>query len=151
MTHKRGPRNPDQKKMLAEMTRVTRSGGVVALATHGFDFYNKAIEAYIRAISKRYLLGYHIELGPRKEKEISQMLAQTGLEDIQTRRLKYQDNFKTGTEAYDFFACTSESWWFAKFPPEKIAGEAKKAVDYFERKAVTKITEDIILAHALKP
>jgi ubiquinone/menaquinone biosynthesis C-methylase UbiE len=142
---------PDQKKMLAEMARVTRSGRIVALATHGTDHYYEAIEAYLHAISKRYVLGYRMEFWPRKEKEISQMLAQAGLVDIQTRRLNYQDNFKTGTEAHDFFACTSASWWLVKFPPEKIAGEAKKAVDYFERKGVTQVTEDIILAHALKP
>jgi len=142
---------PDQKKMLAEMARVTQPGGIVAIATHGQDHYYEAIEAYLRAVSKRYVLGYRLEFWPRKEKEISRMLAQAGLIDTRTRRLNYQDKFDTGSKAYDFFAYTSSSWWFAKFPPEKIAGEAKKARDYFERKGVTKITEDTILAHAVKP
>lgn len=142
---------PDQKKMLTEMARVTRPGGTVALATHGPDHYSEAAEAYFRAISKRYILGYRLEFWPRKEKEISRMLAQAGLVDVRTHRLNYQDKFDTGGEAYDFFACTSSSWWFAKFPPEKIAGEIKKTRDYFERKGVTKITEDTILARALKP
>jgi hypothetical protein len=73
------------------------------------------------------------------------------LVNILTHRLNYQDTFETGSKAYDFFACTSSSWWFPKFPPGKIAEEAKKGRDYFERKGVTQITQDAILAHALKP
>jgi SAM-dependent methyltransferase len=142
---------PNQEKMITEMARVTRPGGTVALATHGSDHYYEAVDAYFRAISKRYVIGYRIEFWPRKEKEISQMLVQAGLGDVRTRRLYYQDNFETGSKAHDFFACTSSSWWFAKFPPDKIAGQAKKAQDYFERKGVTQITEDTILAVALKP
>ncbi len=141
---------PDQEKMLTEMARVTQHGGTVALATHGYDHYYEAVDAYFRAISKRYVLGYRLEFWPRKEEEISRMLAQAGLNGVQTRRLNYQDKFDTAGDAYDFFAYTSSSWWLAKFPPKRIAEEIKKTRNYFERKEVTQITEDTILAHALK-
>lgn len=142
---------PDQKKFITEMARVTRPGGIIAVATHGTDLYYEAVDAYFRAISKRYVFGYRIEFWPRNEKEVSRMLSQAGLNDVRTRRLYYQDNFETASKAYDFFACVSGSWWLTKFPPEKIAIEAEKARRYFERKGVTKITEDAILALAMKP
>jgi len=64
--------------------------------------------------------------------------------------LSWQDSFETGAEAYEFFTSTSSAWWFAKFPTDKIEAEIKNAVDYFNRKKVSKITEDIIFARGLK-
>lgn len=142
---------PNQEKLVAEMARVTKPGGTVALAVHGPDLYYEAVDAYFRVITKRYILGYRIEFWPRKEKEICKMLLNAGLRDIQSRRLYYQDNFETASKAYEFFSCVSGSWWFAKFPSKKIASEIEKVRTYFERKSVTKITEDVILAYALKP
>lgn len=142
---------PDQKKTVTEMARGLRPGGTLALSTHGQDHYMEANDAAFRAISKRYVLGYRIEFWPRKETEIRHMLAQAGLVDVRTCRLTWQHGFETGGKAYDFFVATSASWWYAKFPPDKIAEDSQKTRDYFERKGVTHITGDVILAYGRKP
>lgn len=142
---------PNQEGIVTEMTRVLHPSGTLALSTHGPDHYFEANDAAFRAISKRYVLGYRLEFWPRKETEIRRILAQAGLVDIRTRRLTWQDGFETGGKAYDFFAATSASWWYAKFPPDKIARDSQITRDYFERKRVTQITQDVILAYGRKP
>ena len=142
---------PGQKETVIEMARVLRSGGILAFSIHGPDHYCEAIDATIRASTKRFIFGYRIEFWPRKEKEIRHMLSKAGLINIQIRRLTWQDDFMTGEKAYDFFASTSASWWYSKFPRDKIAEDSQKIRDYFERKNITKITQDVILAYAKKP
>ena len=133
------------------MTRVLRPGGVLAFSTHAPECWWETSDASFRVFPKRYTMGYRLEYWPRKGPEIQRMLVQTGLVDIQIRKLFWQDNFETGGKAYDFFASVSASWWNAKFPPDKIAIIAKKTQDYFEHKKVTQITHDIILANGRKP
>lgn len=142
---------PEQKKAVSEMIRVVRPGGTLALSTHGSDYYAEAIDAAFRTVPKRYVLGYRIEFWPRKEEEIQRMLAQAGFVDVRTRRLTWQDGFETGGKAYDFFAATSAAWWLVKFPPNKTAEVSQKTRDFFERKRVTQITKDIIVAYGRKP
>lgn len=141
---------PEPKKMIAEMARVVRPGGIVAISAQGTDFYKEAIDAAMRSITKRYVLGYRMEFWPRKETEIQKMFAQANLADIKTHRLTWQDDFGTGAKAWDFFASTGAAWWYAKFPADKVAAEAQKSKDFFERRRVTRITQDVILAHGRK-
>jgi hypothetical protein len=54
-------------------------------------------------------------------------------------------------EAYDFFAAISSAWWYAKVPLNKRDEETRRTRDYFERKGVVKITDDIILVYGRKP
>jgi ubiquinone/menaquinone biosynthesis C-methylase UbiE len=138
---------PDQQKVVNQMARVIRPGGLLALSTHGPDCWWETSDAAFRAIPKRYTLGYRVEYWPRTDMEIRRMLARAGLVDIKTDRLFWQDNFPTGGEAYDFFASVSASWWNAKFPPDKVAAVSLKTRDYFEEKKVTRITQEIILAY----
>jgi ubiquinone/menaquinone biosynthesis C-methylase UbiE len=142
---------PNQKKMVSEMVRVLRSGGTLCFSTHGPEYYYEAGDAAFRAIPKRFVLGYRLEFWPRQEKEIGQILSQAGLADILTRRLTWQEEFSSGGEAYDFFASTSASWWYAKFPPDRIAEVSQRIRDYFERKRVQQITMDTVLAYGQKP
>ncbi len=142
---------PTQDRVVKEMARVLRPNGVVALSTHAPDCWWETSDATFRAIPKRYVIGYRIEYWPRKEKEIQLMLKQSGLVNIRTPKLTWQDSFETGGKAYDFFAAVSASWWNAKLPPEKIREISEKIRDYFERKRVTQITHDIILAYGNKP
>jgi SAM-dependent methyltransferase len=142
---------PDQAKAVKEMARVLRPGGQAAVGAHGPEHYWEACDASFRAINKRYVLGYRLEFWPRKEKQVRHLLEQAGLVDIRTRRLTWQNSFKNGGNAYDFFAAISSSWWYAKFPREKIAEDSRKTRNYFERKRVTQITDDVILAYGRKP
>ena len=142
---------PDLAKAIAEMARVTKRGGLVGVGAHGYEHYWEPVDACFRAITKRRILGYRIEYWPRKEKSVRKLMNKAGLVDIQMRRLFWRNTFRTGSEAYDFFAAVSSAWWYSKFPPDKIAKEADKARRYYERKNVTQITDDVIVAYARKP
>ncbi len=141
---------PNQQKVVSEMARVLRPGGILAFSTHASNCWWETSDATFRAIPKRYTLGYRVEYWPRKEIEIQRMLVQTGLVDVQTRALSWQDNFETGGAAYDFFASVSASWWNAKLPPDKIEEISRKTRDHFEHNKVTQITHDVILAYGRK-
>jgi len=141
---------PDQAKAVKEMARVLRPGGQASVGAHGPEHYWEACDASFRAITKRYVLGYRLEFWPRKEKEVRHLLEHAGLVDIRTRRLTWRNFFENGGKAYDFFAAISSSWWYAKFPREKIAEESRRTRDYFERKKVVQITDDIVLAYGRK-
>ncbi len=142
---------PDQREALAEMVRVLRPGGYLALGAHGPEHYWEAIDASFRAITKRYVLGYRLEFWPLGEEDLQQMLVKAGFTDVRSRRYTWRNDFETGSQAFDFFAAISASWWYAKFPPAKRAKESQKARDYFERKKVTRITDDVILGYGRKP
>lgn len=142
---------PNQERVLAEMLRVLKPSGIVAISTYGPEFYHEAIDAVIRTIPLRYGFGYRVEFWPRSEGTLRRMFAQAGYADIRTRRLTWQDVFQDGGKAYDFFATTSASWWLSKLPPHKIAEVSQKSRDYFERKNVTRITQDIVLTYGRKP
>lgn len=142
---------PNQEKVVKEMVRVLRPDGMISFSTHGPDCWWQTSDAAFRSVPKRYVLGYRIEYWPRGEIEIQRMLTKAGLVDIQTHRMIWQDNFDTGGKAYDFFAAVSASWWNAKIPPKKIEEVSQKTRDYFERKKVTQITHDVILAYGRKP
>jgi ubiquinone/menaquinone biosynthesis C-methylase UbiE len=142
---------PNQKKAIDEMVRVTRPGGLVSVGAHGPDHYWEAIDASFRCITKRYILGYRLEWWPRTEAFMRDVLEQAGLDGVRTRRVVYRNEFDNGSSAYDFFAAISASWWYAKFPPDEIANDSGKTRNYFERKDIRVITDDIIVASGYKP
>ncbi len=142
---------PDQKKAVKEMVRVLRPGGLLSVGAHGTEHYWEACDASFRVINKRYVLGYRLEYWPLKEEEVRRFLAEAGLIDIRTRRLTWWNTFRTGGEAYDFFSAISSTWWYAKVPPTKRDQETRRTRDYFMRKGIVKITDDIILAYGRKP
>jgi ubiquinone/menaquinone biosynthesis C-methylase UbiE len=142
---------PDLGKAIAEMARVTKPGGLVGVGAHGYEHYWEPVDACFRAITKRRILGYRIEYWPRKEKSVRKLITRAGLKDIQMKRLLWRNTFRTGSEAYDFFAAVSSAWWYSKFPPDKIAKEADKARRHYERNNVVQITDDVIVAYGRKP
>ncbi len=142
---------PNQPRAISEMTRVTKHGGCVSVGAHGPEHYWEAIDAYFRAITKRYVVGYRLEWWPRKETAVKNMLIQAGLTDIRTQRIIWRNIFNRGVEAYDFFAAISSAFWYAKFPQEKRQEDSKKVREYFERKKITQVTDDVILVHGQKP
>jgi SAM-dependent methyltransferase len=142
---------PDQVKAIAEMARVTRSGGLVSVGAHGPEHYWEAIDASLRSITKRYVLGHRMEWWPRTDIEIETMLIQAGLTSTRTFKAVWRNDFPSGGQAYDFFAAISASYGYAKFPSDKIVADSEKTRSYFERKRVTRITDDVIFCYGTKP
>lgn len=79
------------------------------------------------------------------------MLIHAGLTNTRTFRTVWRNDFPSGRQAYDFFAAVSASYWYANFPSDKIAGDSKKTRDFFDRKGVKRITDDVIFAYGIKP
>jgi SAM-dependent methyltransferase len=99
--------SPEPQKMINEMVRVVRPGGIVALSTHGTNHYTEALDACFRAATKRYVLGYRIEYWPMEETKLKQLFSRAKLVDVATRRITWQDDFGTGDNAYGFTVSTS--------------------------------------------
>ena len=142
---------PDQELVLNEMVRVTKPGGFVCVGAHGPEHYWEAIDATLRCINKRYVLGYRFEWWPRTEEYMRKQLKKRNLEDIDSKRAIWRNKFDDGAAAYDFFAAISASWWYAKFPPEKRVSDSKRTRDYFMRKKIDVVTDDIVVAFGRKP
>ncbi len=141
---------PDQKRAAAEMIRVAKPGGLVCIGAHGPEHYWEAIDASLRCINKRYVLGYRFEWWPRDEAHIRALLEDEPLTGIQTKRIVWQNDFGDGAAAYDFFSAISASWWYAKFPPAERAKDSDKTRRYFARRNIRVITDDIVVAWGYK-
>jgi ubiquinone/menaquinone biosynthesis C-methylase UbiE len=141
---------PDQKRVLAEMVRVTKPGGLICIGAHGPEHYWEAIDASFRCINKRYIIGYRLEWWPRDEHYLRALMEGQDLADIQVKRVIWHNDFGSGGAAYDFFAAISASWWYAKFPPHERIKDSQKTRDYFEAKNIHVITDDIVVAYGYK-
>lgn len=142
---------PNQALALDEMIRVVKPGGMVCVGAHGTEHYWEAIDASFRCINKRYILGYRLEWWPRDEKYIRKLCQRAGLENNTSRRVLWRNKFKDGFAAYDFFAAISASWWYAMFPPDGIAKDSQRTRDFFQRKNIRIVTDDIVVAYGFKP
>jgi len=120
------------------------------LATHGPECWWEAADSTLRALPKRYVLGYRPEYWPRQEAELGAMLERAGLAHVRTQRLRWQDTFASGAEAHAMFAAASASWWLTRVPPHAVAAVDRRTRDYFQRRGVSRITQDILLAYGLK-
>ncbi len=142
---------PDQGKAAREMYRVLKPGGLASLGAHGPEHYWEAIDANIRAINKRHVLGYRFEFWPRTERQIVKLMKSTGFRDIQTNRFIWRNMFKTPADACDFFAAVSSNWWYAKIPEQKRDHEYHKVKRLFEKKGIRQVTDDVIIGYGEKP
>ena len=142
---------PNQKLAFDEMVRVVKPGGLVCVGAHGPEHYWEAIDASFRCIKKRYILGYRLEWWPRSEKYIRRLCQRADLENIQSKHVIWRNEFENGLAAYDFFAAISSSWWYAKFPPNEIEKDSNRTRDYFNRKNIKIVSDDIIIAYGNKP
>jgi SAM-dependent methyltransferase len=142
---------PQQKIAVAEMVRVTKPGGLVCVGAHGPEHYWEAIDATLRCINKRFVLGYRFEWWPRDEQYIRELLEDAQLDAVQSTRVVWQNQFEDGAAAYDFFAAISASWWYAKFPPKERIKDSITTRNYFKRKPIDTILDDIVVAHGIKP
>ena len=141
---------PNQKLVLEEMIRVTKPGGLICIGAHGPSHYWEAIDATLRCINKRYVLGYRFEWWPRGEQYIFKLLKKSGLNNIKVRQAIWKNEFKDGYAAYDFFSSISSSWWYAKFPPEERIKDSNRTREYFKKKNIKVITDDIVIGSGYK-
>ncbi len=141
---------PNQQEVITELTRILRPGGTIALSTHGPAHYIEAIEAGVKSMNMRYFLGHRFEFWPREENEIRTFLKNSGLDNIQTERLTWTDEFEDGGEVFDFYASTSGLWWYHRLPPKIRNIETEKTRNYFKSKSVTELTSDVVLAYGSK-
>ena len=142
---------PDQPMAISEMVRVVRHSGCVSVGAHGPEHYWEAIDNYLRAMTKRYVIGYRLEWWPRKESVVIDLLKDAGLNAIQTKRVIWRNAFATGSDAFDFFVAISSAFWYARFPKDKREEDIIKVRRHFERNKVNQITDDIILVYGTKP
>ncbi|MHB1319703.1 MAG: class I SAM-dependent methyltransferase [Anaerolineae bacterium] len=142
---------PDQARLVAELARVVRPGGFLALATHGPDHYWEANDAAFRAVPKRYVLGYRLEFWPRGETEVRRLLRGAGLRHVETQRLRWRDAFGSAGDLYEFYAATSSAWWLTTMPGDRVDSVSDNTRRLFEHRRVTQLTMDVILAHGTKP
>lgn len=141
---------PNQLKAIKEMVRVVRQGGLASVGAHGPEHYWEPMDAFVRSTNIRYLMGYRPEFWPRTEMEVRNMINRAGLSEIESRKVTWRNTFPSGGEAWDFFAAISSSWQYSKYPPVKRQEDYQKVRDYFNRKNLNQVTDDIILAHGLK-
>ena len=103
-----------------------------------------------KSMNMRYFLSHRFEFWPRDENEIKIFFMNAGLNNIQTERLTWIDEFENGGEVFDFFASSAGLWWYHRLPPEKRNKETEKTRTYFQRKNVNKITSDVVFAFGSK-
>jgi ubiquinone/menaquinone biosynthesis C-methylase UbiE len=144
---------PDQRKALEEMVRVARPGGTVAVSTHGPEHYYELIQASLKATTLAEFtrfLGYRFEIWHLDEVALAEILKQAGLVDTQTRRLKWREVFKDGSEAYDVFLGTSSAYWYEKIPPDKRAEMSDRSRRYFVSNDVKSCGMDVTFGYGRK-
>jgi ubiquinone/menaquinone biosynthesis C-methylase UbiE len=141
---------PRQQVAVSELARVTRRGGLVCVGAHGPEHYWEAIDASLRSIDKRRVLGYRLEFWPRTDAELEAMLIRAGLMGARTTRVVWRNDFPSGADAHDFFAAVSAMWWYAKFPPEEIAPQIDRTRRYFEDHGIKRVTDDVIFGYGRK-
>jgi ubiquinone/menaquinone biosynthesis C-methylase UbiE len=141
---------PDQLKAVKEMFRVLRPGGFVSLGAHGPEHYWEAIDTTLRIINKKYVLGYRLEFWPRTEKQIYHLMQHAGFKEIRTNRFIWRNLFNSPTDACDFFSAVTSNFWFAKVPESERTYEYQRTQQYFERKGIRQVTDDIIVGYGLK-
>lgn len=142
---------PDQALAVSQMVRVTKPGGLVSIGAHGPEHYWEAIDATLRCIDKRYVIGYRFEWWPRTEAFVRGLLERARLEDVQSKRAIWRNQFEDGGAAYDFFAAISSSWWYAKFPPEEREKDSNRTRAFFVDRRIDVVTDDIVIASGRKP
>jgi ubiquinone/menaquinone biosynthesis C-methylase UbiE len=141
---------PNQQRLVSEITRVLRPGGIIALSTHAPEQYREAVEASLKVMNLPYFMGYRFEYWPRDEAGIKDIFINAGLDNINTKRLTWVDYFRNGNEAFDFFASTTALWWYDRLPKDKREKETVRTRNYYQRKGVTSITIDVVLAYGTK-
>jgi len=142
---------PDQRLAVSEMVRVCRPGGMVCVGAHGPEHYWEAVDACFRTVPKRRVLGYRLEFWPQSERALRKMMTRCGLQNLRFKRVIWRNVFPDGGAAFDFFHAISASFWYGKFPRDKIGPAVDKTRRYYMDKRITQVTDDVIFGYGIKP
>lgn len=141
---------PNQEKMIAEMIRVVKPGGIVAISTHGPTHYAELSDAVFAVIPKQYMLGRRILYWPRGRERMYKFFQTSGLSDIQVKQSVWQDSFQDGNEMYEFIASSTANF-YASFVPDQVIGPVLDDIrQYFVKQKIPKITLDVVFAYGKK-
>ena len=141
---------PNQFKMMREMARVLKPGGIIAVSTHGPTHYAELSDAVFAAIPKRYMLGRRILYWPRGIDRMQKFFQTSGLCDISIKQSVWQDSFEDGHEMYEFIASSTANF-YASFVPDQVIRPVLDGIrDYFVKQKIQKITLDVVFAYGKK-
>ena len=141
---------PNQVKMMSEMVRIVKPGGVIALSTLGPTHYAELSDAVFAAIPKRYMLGRRILYWPRGADRMKKFFQSSGLCDIWVKQSVWQDSFQDSHDVYEFIASSTGNF-YASFVPDRVIRPVLDNIRrYFVDKKIQKITLDVVYAYGKK-
>lgn len=145
----------DQEKMLAEMYRVTRSGGRIALSTHGPGWYYEIVQTMLECMLRNFFFTMRgsstgIECWFLTQEILRRMLEKSGFTTIGTKQDKGSISFTNGGDVWDFFAACSSAWFLELFKNEERDHAAQTLRNYFLKKNITRVTYDAVMGYGRK-
>ncbi|MBW6464319.1 MAG: class I SAM-dependent methyltransferase [Firmicutes bacterium] len=141
---------PNQEKMIREMIRVVKPGGVIALSTHGPTHYAELSDAVFAAIPKRYMLGRRILYWPRGREWMQRFFQDAGLNDVKVKQSIWHDSFQSSNDMYEFIASSTGNFYASFIPDEVINSILNDIRQYFIVSKIDKITLDVVYAYGKK-
>jgi len=141
---------PNQERALAEMVRVARPGGTVIVGAQGPEYFWEGMDATFRTIDMRSVLAYRAEYWPLTEAKMRTLFTKTGLDGIRVERVFWKNRFANGRETFDCFSAISSAFWYERIRPEQREAQARRSREYFERKGLVELTEDLVIAWGKK-
>lgn len=141
---------PNPERMIREMLRVLKPGGIVALSTHGPKHYAELTDAVFKAIPKRYMLGRRILYWPRACEQMHMLFHKAGLHEIKVKESIWHDSFQDSSEMYEFIASSTANF-YASFVPDMVIDPILRNIrKYFVDRKINQITLDVVYAFGEK-
>ncbi len=111
---------PNQERMLREIVRLVKPGGIIALATHGPKHYLEFIKTIVDIVPKKYILGYRVAFWPRTCSQMIEFYQNEELTEIITKQSTWEDCHRNGSEMFNFTASSSANFWSASIPVKDL-------------------------------
>lgn len=145
----------NQEKVLAEMHRVIKPGGRLAISTHGSGWYCEIVETLTWCFMRHYFLSMlgssmGMESWFFPEPTFQRMLKAAAFEDVITRSHRGQLQFENGGAVWDFFAACSSAWFLGYFKDAGTDKAVETIRNYFVKKNLTEVTYDALLGYGRK-
>lgn len=141
---------PNQEKMIKEMARVVKPGGIIALSTHGPTHYTELSDATFAVVPKRYMFGRRILFWPRGRESMRKFFQAAGLNEITVKQSIWHDSFQSSDEMYEFISSSTANV-YASFIPDKVIDSILSDIrHYFIERKIQKITLDVVYAYGKK-
>ncbi len=141
---------PNQDKMLQEMVRVAKPGGVIAMSTHGPKHYLEFTIPVIDLLPKRSVLGHKFIYWPRGCKQMVKFCQDADLTEIIVEQSIWEDRYKSGSELIDFVTSSTGNFWAASIPDKQLPAILNRIRNYFQEHDINKLTLDVIYVYGKK-